>query len=297
MHHGKEYGEFTWDPFNSREQERRYGKYGDSLQPSHQNQVGPADYSPALLELINDCIRINATERPSAEDALEWAHLGQESIIEDNLRDVRDPLDNKVRLFYRGNEINNLPQGDADLDSGLNRSQMDDLHEDLVDNKYRYTRQGRLKPRYEKFRREIDNDFSIKQDLGLWPMGEGPFRWDGEKVILASEYGREVIPPPTPTPEPTPEPIPELKSTSSDESNSDDDGNGAVGPGTATANGTVLGAPGSGAMSAAPAVGGRARIVPPGYPHAGRRACTDACWDKTICGHVVCCRRGVVIRK
>lgn len=182
------------DEYNNRikgypphQQAARYGQFGLEMRGRDTN--APAvGYSAELMDLIEECMEIEASCRPSAADLLARTTAGLDTRVQNVKTNGIDAYDPTIKVYFTGNDINQMPRGQTNLDAGLSSDAMANKYKKVVDNQYKDLRWGKLKLPYTKWRREIDDDIANARGVPVWPTGEGPFRWDGIRVIVQPDY-------------------------------------------------------------------------------------------------------------
>ena len=304
-------------PENTRE--RRHAESGYEMQP----MVPPAHgYSQNLIAIIGDCMSLEARQRPTAKGLLRRAKAGLRTCVKDLKRAGIGADHPSVKLYFRGNEINDMPQGPHDLDKDWD---LDSRYKKVVDNTYKDLRWGRLKPPYAKWGQAIKSDIKHAEHHKLWPTGEGPFRYDGNRVILLPDYAlpEEASPdnedsdqnssgrgdddgsedgsdeddsdgsanngghgksleggtrsPASDGDSDEHEGEEHVEEAIVDESDNEDEGQDVEEEGTEHGDGDSISPPG-----------------PPPVPTKERVPCGHRCRDKSVCGHMACCKNGVV---
>ena len=176
---------------NSEQQEELY--YVDERWFSHFHTAKNHDYDHSLIDLINDCLWVEASKRPSALLLRRRAEEG----LERCKAKFPDPQDPRLRLFFRGNEINDMEFGNAydKFKSGFRpRSEWDAL----MRHEYHDLRWGPLRPPYERWKKHIDRAAADARAHGTWPIGQGPFQWVDGGIVFTPDIPAAPVPPVAP---------------------------------------------------------------------------------------------------
>lgn len=136
-------------------------------------------YDDELNMLINDCFHLNAKDWPSAANLLVRAEAG----LAKRKASVTDSQDPNLRLFFRTNEIKNMPLGNAGLPDPNEVE-----YTQLMSNKYTDVAWETLRPPHACWGDLMDADMDDAQDAEIWPAGQGPLRMVDGKELLKPDY-------------------------------------------------------------------------------------------------------------
>lgn len=126
---------------------RYYEKYRQHMIADIATRKKP-EYSPRLRALIRECLHIKIGKRPTPQQLLERTQLGLQSALTSRSQNAESP--NEPRVYYRDNEINSMPIGNAGIP--MQREQFHSLKQDLfLDPAWQPLLSGRWAPQVQNW--------------------------------------------------------------------------------------------------------------------------------------------------
>jgi serine/threonine protein kinase len=176
----KEFGKL---PRTATDQEQHYDDVGGKM-------LDPPDTDPAysneLQTLIDNCMDIHQGMRPSAKELVEstkncldeWVKVAQTMSVDDR---------KDLRLFYRGNEINQMSPGPNNFDK------LDEIFDQIMKNKYQDPALEQLNLP-EKGWHGQKRKFEAEQAEGLWRMPQFEMDANGVTYFEPPQVGKQPNP-------------------------------------------------------------------------------------------------------
>jgi serine/threonine protein kinase len=146
-------------------------------------------FSEELRRTITSCLDIDAENRPTAERLIQACERGLQR-HETQLRDFEAAMgvgatdDRYRKLYFRGNEINDMKPGECDFQKskGLYRRLQEEAN-------IAFDGDLKLPPKWQPFINDIEAEARLK---GLWLPGVQDFRREGGKIIFRPQNGPNV---------------------------------------------------------------------------------------------------------